>query len=90
MKDIKRGEMPDGTHIQIEDWSEDYSFHNYGDTLVAYPRTRYGDRIRAEITCESYEQSISKFDQLKNIDDLVRLGFTTMKASRMIPLMEAM
>lgn len=37
MKVIKKGVMPDGTSIQIEDWSEDYSFHNPCDTVAAYP-----------------------------------------------------
>ncbi|MNH75580.1 hypothetical protein D3C73_278240 [compost metagenome] len=40
MKVIKTGVMPDGTDIQIEDWSENYSFHNYADTLATYPKSK--------------------------------------------------
>lgn len=40
MKLICKGEMPDGTAIQIEDWREDYPdiFKTYG--LAAYPKAK--------------------------------------------------
>ena len=38
MKIIKKGAMPDGTNIQIEDWSEDYpGTYARAETLAAYP-----------------------------------------------------
>lgn len=37
MRVIKKGVMPDGVKIQIEDWSEDYDFHTESDTLAGYP-----------------------------------------------------
>ena len=37
MQVITVNSMPDGTKIQIEDWSEDYSFMAPASTLVAYP-----------------------------------------------------
>lgn len=40
MKVLAKGTMPDGTDIQIEDWSENYSFHNYADTLATYPKSK--------------------------------------------------
>ncbi len=37
MKVLKRGTMPDGTKIQIEEWKENYSFMPYGSTIASYP-----------------------------------------------------
>lgn len=38
MKIIKKGVMPDGTDIRIEDWSEDYpGTYAKAETLAAYP-----------------------------------------------------
>lgn len=39
---LQKGRMPDGTAIQIEDWSEDYSFFEYGSTIGAYPISKMG------------------------------------------------
>ncbi|MBU8576470.1 hypothetical protein ACQKEX_15125 [Bacillus pumilus] len=40
MKILEKGLTYDGTNLQVEDWSEDYSFHSYGDTLGVYPRAK--------------------------------------------------
>jgi hypothetical protein len=40
VKVIKRATMPNGTKIQIEDWSGDYSFAPYGGTVAAYPKAK--------------------------------------------------
>lgn len=40
MKVIKTGILPDETDIQIEDWSENYSFHSFADTLASYPKSK--------------------------------------------------
>lgn len=37
MRIVKKGVMPDGTAIQLEDWSEDYSFYAPVSHLAAYP-----------------------------------------------------
>lgn len=37
MRIVKKGFMPDGTKIQLEDWSEDYSCFNPVDCIAAYP-----------------------------------------------------
>lgn len=44
MKIVKKGVFPDsrykrhgGMRLQIEDWSEDYSFYKPADMLAAYP-----------------------------------------------------
>lgn len=40
MKVLKRGIMPDGTNLQIEDWSDNYTFMSHGSTLAAYPKSK--------------------------------------------------
>lgn len=37
MKILQKGTMPNGTKIQIEDWSKDYNFKFYSSTLASYP-----------------------------------------------------
>lgn len=37
MQVIKRDIMPDGTKIQIEDWSNDYNFYKKNSTIALYP-----------------------------------------------------
>lgn len=38
MKVLNKGVMPDGTKIQLEDWSMDFpSLHTRNDVLAAYP-----------------------------------------------------
>lgn len=39
---LQKGRMPDGTAIQIEDWSKSYSFYEYGSTIGAYPVSKMG------------------------------------------------
>jgi hypothetical protein len=75
MKIIKNGTMPDGTAIQIEDWSENYSCFAYADTITAYPIAKYTDTysqfspqagkiFRAEFRFESYEVAKPIFENL--------------------------
>lgn len=40
MKVVEKGVMPNGTHIQIEDWSEAYSCYPPADTLASYPKSK--------------------------------------------------
>lgn len=40
MKIIRKGTTPNGTHIQIEDWSENYTFHNKNATIGFYPMAK--------------------------------------------------
>ncbi|WP_275372659.1 hypothetical protein [Clostridium tertium] len=40
MKVLEKGIMPDGTHIQIEDWSSDYNIHSYGCDLATFPKSK--------------------------------------------------
>lgn len=36
MKILEKGKTAEGYDIQVEDWSENYSFLRHGDTLAAY------------------------------------------------------
>lgn len=40
MNVIKKGIMPDETHIQIEDWHNNYDFIPFGSTLASYPKSK--------------------------------------------------
>ena len=74
MKVIDKAIMPNGTHIQIEDWSEDYSFHSYADTLAAYPKSKVShpgafspkgnETFRAGFNFNSEDETRKAFDLL--------------------------
>lgn len=86
MKILQRGQMPDGTEIQIEDWSENYSFYAYGSFLVAYPKNRYGEKVRASKIFGSAEEAVKAFNALKNGDKkLTVFNFTAKESGRDIP-----
>ena len=66
MKVLKRGIMPDGTEIQIEDWNETYSFLSYGSTIGAYPKNRYGETFRTSRDFENDKATEKVFEELIN------------------------
>lgn len=77
MKVLEKGEMPNGTKIQIEDWSNDYDFYKFGNFLVAYPIATHSgtgawvyptqnEAFRLELHCNNYEQAKQVFDDLAN------------------------
>lgn len=37
---VEKDLLPDGTKIQIEDWSTEYSFMPYGRTVASYPKSK--------------------------------------------------
>ena len=83
MKVLQRGQMPDGTEIQIEEWSENYSFYAYGSMVAAYPKNRYGEKVRANKTFESAEEAEEAFNALKNGDKtLADFNFTAKESGR--------
>ncbi|MGG1664501.1 hypothetical protein [Brevibacillus sp. NRS-1366] len=47
MRVLEKGIMPNGTSIQIEEWSENYSFMPYGSTIASYPKSK----VSHEGTC---------------------------------------
>ena len=92
MKIVRKGTMKDGTHIQIEDWSADYSCYKNNRHIVAYPKNKYGEKIRAEYVVEEtgFEGWADMvFDGIQTTDDLIELGFTAKKCGRDVPFMEA-
>ncbi|PTY77233.1 hypothetical protein B5V89_15255 [Heyndrickxia sporothermodurans] len=76
MEVLEKGMMLDGTLIQIEEWSTDYSFMPYGSTLASYPKSKQtldgsfspnrNERFRFELTFKSYEDTKKAFDKLIN------------------------
>ena len=72
MKWEKENPMKDGTKIRIEDWSDDYSFRNPFDTIVAYPickRTvgnfiKEGKSFRLELVFSNKEESEEAYKNL--------------------------
>lgn len=74
MKVLNRGIIKDGTKIQIEDWSEDYSFYNYGCTLASYPESKRsykgqfapkeGQIYRFDFKFNSFEETQKAYNEL--------------------------
>lgn len=86
MKVLQRAQMPDGTKIVREEWSEDYSCEAYGSMIAAFPRNRHGETFRAHKDFESTEEAEKAFNALQNGDKtLVDFNFTTMESARDIP-----
>ena len=69
MKILKKGKMPDGTKIQIEDWKEDYSFMNVC-VIGTYPiavNTSKNSLIRAG---DTFRLELSRFKSNKEVEDI--------------------
>lgn len=74
MKIVKTGTLKDGTNIQIEDWSENYSFHKPADVLASYPISKMshtgtyapkaGERYRFSFKFKSAEEAVVAFNEL--------------------------
>lgn len=82
MNILQKGIMTDGTKLQIEDWSADYSFYPQGHLLAAYPiakaslqgqfTPKMDRKFRYEMRFDSNEQAQKAFNDLCN-------GVTTLK-----------
>lgn len=89
MKVLQRGQMPDGTEVQIEEWSENYLCYAYGSLVAAYPKNRYGEKVRADKIFGSAEEAVKAFNALKNGDKtLADFNFTAKESGRDIPYQE--
>ena len=75
MEIIKKAVMPDGTHIQLEDWRKDYPTVEKNYTIGAYPIAKNtdgywikeGEKFRLTISCFSIiDDVIQIFDDLTN------------------------
>lgn len=86
MKILVKAAIPDGTAIQIEDWSEDYSCFAFGSTIAAYPKDKYGKRFRAAKDFEDAEKANEAFNCLKNGQKtLIEYNFVTKESGYDIP-----
>ena len=90
MKVLMKGVTPDGVHIQIEDWSESYNCHNYGDLIAAYPKIR-GISARAEYQVESNGTAQRIFRRLeKGEAKLTDFDFRVMQNCMRVSIREAL
>lgn len=74
MKIIAKDKMKDGTKIQIEDWSNDYTCFSPSSSLAAYPISkntvpgcfspRVGETFRVEFQFNNAKQCKEAFDYL--------------------------
>ena len=76
MEIIERATMPNGTKIQIEDWSKDYSCFAKNSTIATYPVAKEtadnllgyperGKTFRLSIQFKNEEEARKCFEQLK-------------------------
>ena len=76
MKILQKATMKNGTTLQREEWSENYSFMAYGATVAAYPiskesinrpfEPKIGEKFRLAMHFENTEEAEKCFEQLKN------------------------
>ena len=74
MKILNKTVLSDGTKIQIEDWSEDYSFKKYGATLATYPKSKinvdgqfspkWNRTFRCAFEFESHDDAVAAYNEL--------------------------
>lgn len=76
MQVITVNSMPDGTKIQIEDWSEDYDFHAQNSTIGAYPIAQVnGKQFYSPKRGRTFRLSFNFFDEAearKAFDELLK------------------
>lgn len=86
MKVLEKATIKTGEKIQIEDWSDDYTFHRFADLLVAFPKTRTGRLFRAELQFENATKAREAFYALtngeKSLDDF---PFTAKSSGKDVP-----
>lgn len=88
MKVIRRNKMPNGTDIQQEDWSMDYSFYAPKSTVAVYPVSMKvckekhivnGEKFRLELDFDNEEQANKCYDSLSEgtskISDYKEFGY---------------
>lgn len=77
MKVLERTVTKNGIDIQIEDWSKNYSFHQFGDVVGLYPKAthtadnvlqypRFNEKFRIEMHCKNNEEAKNVMEELKN------------------------
>ena len=87
MKVIERAKTPDGIDIQLEDWSENYSFA--GLSIAAYPIAkasrnfaRAGEPFKLEIDFyrKNDDEARADYEALKKNDDEARADYEALKS----------
>lgn len=76
MKILQKGQMPDGTPIQRENWHFDYGYMAYGATVAAYPIAKVsirkpfapqqGERFRAQFDFGTPREAEQCYKQLES------------------------
>ena len=82
MKVIRKGTTPNGTHIQIEDWSQDYTIYKKNATIGFYPVAhesiykedkphwmpypKRGETFRASFDFDTESEALEAFTLLKS------------------------
>jgi len=71
---IKKGVMPDGTNIQIEDWHDNYDFMPRASTIASYPISKTtkegsfapkaGEQYRFAFDFEDTDSALMAFEAL--------------------------
>lgn len=90
MKVLMKSVTLDGVHIQIEDWSENYNSHNYGDLIAAYPKIR-GISERAEYQVGSNGMAQRIYRRLESGEaKLTDFDFRVMRNCMRVSIREAL
>ena len=71
---VEKDLLQDGTKVQIEDWSTEYSFMKYGTTLASYPKSKanhkgeFAPKLDKSFRCafdfNSHEEAKNAYDEL--------------------------
>lgn len=74
MKVLNKTILSDGTKIQVEDWSKDWTCYSYGETLAAYPESKvtlegsfspnFRESFRCQFNFKSHEQALQAYNEL--------------------------
>ena len=82
MKILKEGKAKKGFEIQIEDWSDNYSFMSYGSTIGAYPVSKQtGNRMFAPTLGETFrlQYDFNNNSQAEEVFDDLMSGKISLK-----------
>lgn len=77
MRIVNKGVMPDGTKIQLEDWSEDYPFYAPVAHIAAYPIAKES-RDRAGVWCYPERRKPFRLSFYFGMDTSAELAFLSL------------
>lgn len=71
---LHKGKLKDGTTIQLEDWSKEYTFMTYGSSVATYPIAKVtcegdfspkkGKTFRCMFEFDNYEEALQAYNAL--------------------------